>query len=328
MSLNSLCVIHRHKDTGSLASMPNSSKADPGAETLSGAFYLDTCQRVLWVTTREIFEKTSATTNWSGYEIFSGIAAYSFLLRVATGLESQVVGETDVFGQLKEAWRKSSFELDENVDFYIQKIFEDTKEIRSRHLQHLGGVSYGTLVRKFLQTKKNFDPTLLVGAGQLAQSVGPFLLEQEVWIINRSLDKAHALAEELRREYSARVRVLETMEEQAEGWSKSSQAVVCVPVDEALDPARVELWKKGNLAAGRNRTLLHLGAQKAQSGPWQQLSGASYLDDIFELQKAQGEVRSLQIGLALRACDERAKLRALGNSVSIHHGWEDLAVFA
>ncbi len=295
---------------------------------LSGAFYLDTCQRVLWVTTRDELERSRETIDWSGYEIFSDVVAYSFLLRVATGLESQVVGETDVFGQLKEAWRKTSFDLDENVDFYIQKIFEDTKEIRSRHLQHLGGVSYGTLVRKFLQSKRCSDPTLLVGAGQLAQSVAPFLLEQEIWIINRSAEKAHALANELKREYSARVRVLETAEEQAEGWTKSFQAILCVPVDEALDPARVEMWKAGNAVAGRNRTLLHLGAQEAQSGPWQNLQGASYLDDIFELQKAQGEVRSLQIGLALRACDERAKLRALGNSVSIHHGWEDLAVFA
>lgn len=324
MSLNYLCVIHRHKSAGPLASTPNS----PGANTLSGAFYLDTCQRVVWVTSQDEFERVSETTDWTGYEVSTGVAAYSFLLRVATGLESQVVGETDVFGQLKEAWRKAAYDLDENVDFYIQKIFEDTKEIRSRYLQHLGGVSYGTLVRKFLQTKKNYDPTLLVGAGQLAQSVGSFLVEQEIWIINRSIDKAHALADELKREHGARVRVLETAEEQAEGWLKSSQAVICVPVEEALDPARVELWEKGNGAAKRNRTLLHLGAQKAQSGPWQSLSGASYLDDIFELQKAQGEVRSLQIGLALRACDERAKLRALGNSVSIHHGWEDLAVFA
>jgi hypothetical protein len=167
-----------------------------------------------------------------------------------------------------------------------------------------------------------------VGAGQLAQSVGSFLLEQEVWIINRSIDKARALAEELKREYSARVRVLETQEEQAHGWKVASQAVICVPVDETHDPARLEIWREGNKVAGRNRTLLHLGAQKNQSGPWLSLEGASYLDDIFELQKAQGEVRSLQIGLALRACDERAKLRALGNSVSIHHGWEDLAVFA
>jgi hypothetical protein len=238
------------------------------------------------------------------------------------------VGETDVFGQLKEAWRKAAPQLNEDTDFWIQKIFEDTKEVRSRHLQHLGGVSYGTLVRKFLKDRVSRGPTLLVGAGQLAQSVGPFLLEQEIWIINRSLENAHALAKELKREYSARVRVLETAEDQAQGWTVAAQAVICVPVDEMGDEMRAGLWHAGNSLAHDTRTVLHLGAQKAESGPWQSLENAFFLDDIFELQKAQGEVRTLQIGHALRACEERAKLRALGNSVSIHHGWEDLAVFA
>jgi glutamyl-tRNA reductase len=300
----------------------------PGANSIFGAFYLDTCQRVLWVCTEEDFELSGSCVDWSGHDILSGASAYSFLLRVATGLESQVVGETDVFGQLKEAWRKVSADLNDDVDFWIQKVFEDTKEIRSRHLQHLGGVSYGTLVRKFLKDRVHRGPTLLVGAGQLAQSVGPFLLDQEIWIINRSLKNAHSLAVELKSEYSARVRVLETPEEQAQAWTSAAQAIVCVPVVAAADQALVGLWKAGNELAGENRILLHLGAPKSQSGPWRALEGAYYLDDLFELQKAQGEVRSIQVAQAFRACEERAKLRALGTSVSIHHGWEDLAVFA
>jgi len=328
MSLENLYVVHRHKGGQKSAGVFTPAPNGPKAETLSGAFYLDTCQRVLWVCTKEAFEEIRDEVNWAGHEIFKGSEAFSFLLRVATGLESQVVGETDVFGQLKEAWRKATSELSHDVDFWIQKVFEDTKEIRSRHLQHLGGVSYGTLVRKFMKDRVTRGPTLLVGAGQLAQSVAPFLLEQEIWIINRSVENARALARELKREYSARVRVLETAQEQAEAFRDAAQVILCVPIDSAHDPARVEQWRIGNELSGHIRTVLHLGAQKVESGPWQSLEDSYFLDDIFELQKAQGEVRSLQIGLALRACDERAKLRALGNSVSIHHGWEDLAVFA
>jgi hypothetical protein len=318
MLLENLCVIHYAKV----------GPKEPCFDSLPGAFFLETCQRVLWVCERRAFEGVRKNLNLTGYQIFTGVLAYSFLLRIATGLESQVLGETDVFGQLKEAWRKASADLSDDVDHCLQKVFEDTKEIRSRHLQHLGGVSYGTLVRKFLKDRVSRGPTLLVGAGQLAQSVGPFLLEQEIWIINRSVDKAHALAQELKREYSARVRVLETTEEQANAYSVCAQAILCVPVDENHDPARIKAWQTANERTGETRTVLHLGAQKFESGPWQSLKGAYFLDDIFELQKAQGEARSIQIGLALRACDERAKLRALGNSVSIHHGWEDLAVFA
>ncbi len=331
MSLDQLRVIH-HQKAASLNGVI------PGMDTIPGAFHLDTCQRVLWICSIGDLQESLDAGIWSGFSVLAGVEAYAFLLRVATGLESQVIGETDVFGQLKEAWRKAVPLLNEDVNFWIQKIFEDTKEVRSRHLQHLGGVSYGTLVRKFLveadrvryayKDRVTRGPTLLVGAGQLAQSVGPFLQEQEIWIQNRSVKNARALAVELEQKYSARVRVLETTEDEAEGWKVAARAIVCIPVDEACDGLRAELWKSGNALAGETRTLLHLGAQKAQSGDWQSVAGTYFLDDLFELQRAQGEVRSFQIGLALRACEERAKLRALGNSVSIHHGWEDLAVFA
>ena len=50
--------------------------------------------------------------------------------------------------------------------------------------------------------------------------------------------------------------------------------------------------------------------------------------DITELCDALGVSRSEQVTQARRACAERAKLRALGSSLSIAHGWEDLAAFA
>jgi hypothetical protein len=52
------------------------------------------------------------------------------------------------------------------------------------------------------------------------------------------------------------------------------------------------------------------------------------LDDLFALEKSQGAVRSTQIIQAARACEEKAKLRSLGSSITIPHGWEDLALFA
>jgi hypothetical protein len=167
MSLENLCVIHRHKGPGSLLPSQNGPKAD----SLSGAFYLDTCQRVLWVCTQDDFEEVQETIDWSAYEIFSGVKAYSFLLRVATGLESQVVGETDVFGQLKEAWRKAAPQLNEDTDFWIQKIFEDTKEVRSRHLQHLGGRFVRNLSSQIFERSRK-PRTDAFGGCRSARSIG------------------------------------------------------------------------------------------------------------------------------------------------------------
>lgn len=344
MNLASLRVIHWLKS--SLRADALAARAWERAEFVPGALFLNSCQRVLFVCTEEQLDQQPPSV-FRDARIFRGTDAYFFLLKVATGLESQVVGETDIFGQLKEAWRKSRLQshgLDESVDFWIQKIFEDAKEIRSHHLENLGGLSYGSLVRLFLKEKERSEgpvqpggSVLLIGAGQLAQSVAPYLANSagsRILLWNRNRDKAAMLRRDLLERGTSEVDVLETPEQEERAWREASRVIICIPVNEA-DPTeeerRIRLWNTGCAEAsesGRRRVLLHLGAQANEAGPWQAAVRAEFLDDLFGLQSAQGEARSLQVRQALRACDERAKLRALGNSVSIAHGWEDLAVFA
>ncbi|MGK5088769.1 hypothetical protein WDW86_14525, partial [Bdellovibrionota bacterium FG-2] len=76
-----------------------------GAYLLPGAFFLDSCQRMLWVASSDF--AWSRVELESHLEIFQGEKAFQFLLRIATGLESQIIGETDFFGQLKQAWKES-----------------------------------------------------------------------------------------------------------------------------------------------------------------------------------------------------------------------------
>ena len=310
--------------------------ANVGADLVPGSFFLATCQRKLWVT---------SARSLLGAEELRGAEGYRFLLRVATGLESQVRGETDIFGQFKEAWKAfeglPSRELP-LIKTWITRLFEDTKEIRSLYLQNTGGDSYGSLVRKILrkypahQTGREIDePILLVGAGLLAQSVAPWLAQQEIWLINRSVDAAQALAQELTTRHGARVRILSTEQEQEEGWIKAAHAVLCIPADAQKDPTRVALWKQGSLAASHARALVHLGGIAAQIGEWAKVEHAFWLDDVFALQREQNEAREDLFLRAERACDQKARLRSLTGSsrasegsASLPHGWEDLAIFA
>jgi hypothetical protein len=158
--------------------------------------------------------------------------------------------------------------------------------------------------------------TLLVGAGSLGAAVAPYLLESDrLWIANRSFEKASALATELS---ASQVTAVEL--DDARAWAQADRVILCVPTDARRDDERAE-WARG-------RKVLHLGCLRADAGAWAQVPGATFLDDLFLLQKSQGEARSIQLAAAARSCDERAKLRGLGTSVSIAHGWEDLAVFA
>src|SRR5690242_20239990 len=138
-------------------------------------FHLNTCQRQVWIMNSA---KVSAAPVSTGLEIYQGQEAYRFLLRWAAGLKSEVLGETDIFGQIKSAWKIAEATRDPSLlglSSWIQRLFEDTKEIRTQYLQNLGGSSYGTLIRKWLKNRTE-GPLFLVGAGQIAQSVAPVLL--------------------------------------------------------------------------------------------------------------------------------------------------------
>jgi hypothetical protein len=247
-----------------------------------------------------------------GAELYEGADAYRFLLRVATGLESQIVGETDIFGQLKEAWRKSQGQADGAMDSLLQKLFEDTKDIRSRYLQNLGGASYGSLVRMML--KQSPGPRLLVGAGQLAHSVAPYLLDDELWIVNRSAAKREELYRALldrcaAQGISPRIRVFER-EQEAQAWREAASVVVCIPLDPSPgeDPLRIAARH------GLRGPVIHLGCQRAEAGRWNALEGFEALDDLFALQKSQGDVRMTQVRQAARALGHPAsRLGRLGS---------------
>jgi hypothetical protein len=303
------------------------------------ALRLDTCQRRIWIYPSFAASLTTAPREVPGTELFSGAEAYSFLLRVATGLESEVKGETDIFGQLKEAW--AQFELQGSglllaLSPWMRKVFEDTKEIRSLHLQNVGTASYGSLVRRVLRSfsESPQGPILLVGSGQIAQSIAPWLLDQELWILNRTRDSAERLKFELlAKEPRARIRVLEADDEtQLTAFQMAAHAVICVPVDSERDEARIEAWDQADRASAVPRAVVHLGGMRAACSGWTRLSRFVCLDELFALQKSQNDLRTEQVDRALRACSERARLRGLAGSsagsATLPHGWEDLAVFA
>jgi hypothetical protein len=302
-------------------------------QKLSHAFVLDTCQRKIWITLGCTLHHEQGT---SSAEQFSGAAAYRFLLRVATGLESEIVGETDVFGQLKDAWskfEKSGHAWSAELSPWTQKIFEDTKEIRSNFMQDSGGSSYGSLVRRLIRQLHTSpqEPILIVGAGLLARSIAPWLHGQELWLWNRSERALNTLADELESKPGARVTRIHGAEAEQEAWQQAAHVIVCIPADPAGDKRRIQWWSQGVATSSHPKALIHLGGMRDELSAWNGLPGFRGLEDVFGLQKLQGEARSVRFARAIRACDEKALLRSLPGSTSgsatLPHGWEDLAAF-
>ena len=298
---------------------------------LQQAWVISTCQRVVAVTAgraarAQLSERLPVAAR---AQVFSGAEAYAFLLRFACGLESRLAGETEIFGQIKESWRVFNATpglLSRQLSSWVQLLFKDTKEVRATQLSSLGSASYGSQVRRLLGASTQ-GPTLLVGAGQLAQTVAPWLETRELLIWNRTAERAHELAKLVQERNSSRAcRVLDSSE-QAEltAWAQASDVVVCVPADAARDAARIAAWRSRSRESGR---IVHLGLAQSSDAAWADVPGLTNLADLFEMLRAQSDQRGMQLARARRSCAEKAVLRSLGPNATQAHGWEDLAAFA
>jgi hypothetical protein len=306
----------------------------PSAPLLPKAFTLATCLREVRIAMLRLNEQpTRAAAEAAGYERYTGAAAYEFLLRLASGLESQIAGETEIFGQIKQAWREfEAADLKATVALrpWMQRLLQDTKQIRSDHVVGLGSATYGSLVRRLLENELP-GPTLLIGAGQLADTVLPFLDSGEVMVWNRSRERTEAmLARQRAGRTAGRVHLLDASSEaERAGWLRARDVILCIPADAQRDAERIGWWRSRPAGQGR---VLHLGLDGAAGTAWAGLGGLSTLRDLFELRDNQASQRELALARARRACRDKAQLARLDDADgsragSSNHGWEDLGVF-
>jgi hypothetical protein len=293
-------------------------------------FLIDTCQRrVALFGDRAACRAAQRDFPADGVlESYEGHEAYAFLLRFACGLESKLVAETEVFGQLKQAWREfesRGSQLARGLSPLIQQLFQDAKAVRSEFLSSLGSASYGSQLRRLLGDEVAAGPILLLGAGQLAQAVAPWLEAPELWLWNRHRDRALELSRELEKRHPGRpVRVLEDAAE-PDAWRAAHHVILCIPADAERDAQRIAAWHSRGEPRGR---IVHLGLGQAGSqSAWQHLPELVSLGALFDMLHTQTEQRRRQVERARRACTEKALLRALGASATQPHSWEDLAAF-
>src|SRR5882672_3869105 len=294
-------------------------------------FTIETCLRRLLIThANDSTIANAASAEPAGVELYRGVDAYDLLLRIASGLESEVPGESEVFGQFKQSWqsyRTDHAEAARGLDSLMRKLFEDVKEIRSRHLTGLGAATYGGLVRALLGSEAD-RPTLLIGAGEMSAAILPYLSGRPLYIANRTPERAAALVAGLRRkaDHADQIHLIGgELDVELDAWRTATNVVVCVPPNRERDAARVQAWTNRAATSGH---LLHLGKLAPGDSLWAKLDRFATLADLFALQSANSERRRVQLLHARNACRERAQLRGLGGGASVAHGWEDLSLFA
>lgn len=131
-----------------------------------------------------------------------GREALHHVFRVAASLDSLVVGEPQILGQVKEAFEAAT--QAESVGSVLTRVltraFHVAKRVRSETSLGAGQVSVASvavdLARKIYSDLSGHE-VLLLGAGEIAESAARALRAagaQRILIANRSYDKAEALA--------------------------------------------------------------------------------------------------------------------------------------
>lgn len=131
--------------------------------------------------------------------------AVSHLMRVASGLDSLVLGEPQILGQVKKAFADSSrghLNVSE-LERMFQKSFAVAKRVRTETDIGASAVSVAfaacTLARQIFESLSSVT-VLLVGAGETIELVARHLREHNVRkmvIANRTRERAQALADEV-----------------------------------------------------------------------------------------------------------------------------------
>ncbi|AGN83914.1 glutamyl-tRNA reductase [Enterobacter sp. R4-368] len=131
--------------------------------------------------------------------------AVSHLMRVASGLDSLVLGEPQILGQVKKAFADSRRGHDNASDLerMFQKSFSVAKRVRTETDIGASAVSVAfaacTLARQIFESLASVT-VLLVGAGETIELVARHLREhkvQKMIIANRTRERAQALADEV-----------------------------------------------------------------------------------------------------------------------------------
>ncbi|PQA48240.1 glutamyl-tRNA reductase [Amnimonas aquatica] len=134
-----------------------------------------------------------------------GDEAVRHAMRVASGLDSMILGEPQILGQMKSAYAEAvrAGTLGAELERLFQGTFAAAKQVRSETDIGSSPVSIGfaavTLARQVFESLAD-APVLLVGAGEMNALVARHLREQgaaELMLVNRTLARAEALAAEV-----------------------------------------------------------------------------------------------------------------------------------
>jgi glutamyl-tRNA reductase len=185
-------------------------KTMPG---LSEGLIVSTCNRTEFYVTGEFRDSLAPAFFESFYrDLRAGDETHLFrlwanqcvrhLFRVASGLESMIVGETEIFGQVKRAYEvaNGAQTTGKLLNRLFQKSFQVGKQVRSTTGITRGSVSVGSVAVDLAeQIFGDLDgcKIMILGAGETSEKTARAFRArgaEQIFVSNRSFERASALA--------------------------------------------------------------------------------------------------------------------------------------
>lgn len=225
--------------------------------------------------------------------------AVEHLFSVASGLDSMVIGETEITGQIKQAYQAAQAAklTGKILNRLFQTAFQTAKEIRSRTNIGRGATSVGSvaveLAEQIFGRSLSEKTVMILGTGKMGEACVRHLCKKSagsVLVSNRSFDRAETLATEIGGRAIRFDNYLEAMEEADIVVSSTSCPHTILHREEV---AKV-------IAARRNRplVLIDIAVPRDIAADVQELDNV-YLYDVDDLQGIMREnVRSREQELA------------------------------
>jgi glutamyl-tRNA reductase len=139
---------------------------------------------------------------------WTGIETIRHLFRVSCGLDSKVIGDNEILGQLKEAFlfQKENYALSGIWERIISTAIECSRRVRKETNFNKGSISTPYQIARIIQKETSGDePILLIGAGEMIKLSLKYLKmvlpNRKIILTNRSIEKARLLAEEFGADY-------------------------------------------------------------------------------------------------------------------------------
>lgn len=134
-----------------------------------------------------------------------GSRSINHLFRVVCGLDSMVLGETEILGQVKKAYASAATfgSTRRNLNKLFQRAFNVAKEVRTKTNITRGPVSVGSAAVDLAERifgRLSSCKVMILGAGETSELTARALLSRgvkSIFVSNRSYDRAAALAAEM-----------------------------------------------------------------------------------------------------------------------------------